>query len=128
MLITPRRVCASGVKQSVLSVVVFVVVCHKNKKICLMGDLEAKTISKLEDKDEIRRILAYVYLIECKAVLFSLFSDYRCRPPFKYGNGHAHSLVGRDIRTRIHDSNPVFTETRLKVQPYNRGPCQSNSL
>ena len=38
-----------------------------------MGDLEAKTISKQEDKDEIRRILAYVYLIEHKAVLFSVF-------------------------------------------------------
>ena len=71
-IITPRRVCASGVKQSVLSVVVVVVVvCHK--KFSLMGDLEAKTISKQEDKDEIRRILAYVYLIEHKAVLFSIF-------------------------------------------------------
>ena len=41
-----------------------------------MGDLEAKTISKQEDKDEIRRILAYVYLIEHKAVLFSAFSTF----------------------------------------------------
>ena len=41
-----------------------------------MGDLEAKTISKQEDKDEIRRILAYVYLIEHKAVLFSVFSTF----------------------------------------------------
>ena len=41
-----------------------------------MGDLEAKTISKQEDKDEIRRILAYVHLIEYKAVLFSAFSTF----------------------------------------------------
>ena len=47
-----------------------------------MGDLEAKTISKQEDKDEIRRILAYVYLVEHKAVSFSPFSDYQCHPPF----------------------------------------------
>ena len=42
-IITPRRVCASAVKQSVLSVVfVVVVVCHK--KIVISGDLEAITI------------------------------------------------------------------------------------
>ena len=41
-----------------------------------MGDLEAKTISKQEDKDEIRRILAYVYLVEHKAVSFSAFSTF----------------------------------------------------
>ena len=41
-----------------------------------MGDLEAKTISKQEDKDEIRHILAYVRLIEQKAVLFSAFSTF----------------------------------------------------
>ena len=40
------------------------------------GDLEAKTISKQENKDEIRRILAYVYLREHKAVLFSAFSTF----------------------------------------------------
>ena len=38
-----------------------------------MGNLEAKTISKQEDKDEIRRILAYVYLVKQKVVLFSVF-------------------------------------------------------
>ena len=40
-----------------------------------MGDLEVKTISKQEDKDEIRRILAYVYmyLVKQKVVLFSAF-------------------------------------------------------
>ena len=47
-----------------------------------MGDLEAKTISKQEDKDEIRHILAYVYLIEHKAVLFSAFSTFSDYPPF----------------------------------------------
>ena len=76
LLITPRRVCASGVKQLVLSVVVVVVVVvviKKNRKISLMGDLGAKTISKQEDKDEIRRILAYVYLVEQKVVLFLAF-------------------------------------------------------
>ena len=72
MLITPRRVCASGVKQLVPSVVVVVVVIVI-KKISLMGDLEAKTISKQEDKDEIRRILAYLYLVKQKVVLFSAF-------------------------------------------------------
>ena len=63
---------SSGVKQLVLSVVVVVVVVVI-KKISLMGDLEAKTISKQEDKDEIRRILAYVYLVKQKVVLFSAF-------------------------------------------------------
>ena len=43
------------------------------KKNSLMGDLEAKTIPKQEDKDEIRRILAYVYLVKQKVVLFSAF-------------------------------------------------------
>ena len=40
------------------------------------GDLEAKTISKQENKDKIRRILAYVYLREHKAILFSAFSTF----------------------------------------------------
>ena len=48
-------------------------VIQKNSKT---ADLEAKIISKQEDKDEIRRILAYVYLIEHKAVLFSAFSTF----------------------------------------------------
>ena len=46
------------------------------QKISKTGDLEAKTISKREDNDEIRHILAYVYLMKYKAVVFSAF------PPF----------------------------------------------
>ena len=70
-------VCATGVKQSVVSVVV----CRRLSSSVIQkksktADLEAKTISKQEDKDEIRRILAYVYLIEHKAVLFSAFSTF----------------------------------------------------
>ena len=38
------------------------------KKIIIAGDLDAATISKQEDNEEIRRMLAYVYLIEYKAV------------------------------------------------------------
>ena len=70
----PARVCASGVKQSVLSVVVVVVVCHKN--IFITADLEAKTISKQEVNDEIRHILACVYLVKHRAVSFSAFSTF----------------------------------------------------
>ena len=66
--ITPRRVCASRVKQLVLSVVV---ICHKK-----LGDSESITTSKWEDNDEIRRILAYVYLVEHKAVSFSASSTF----------------------------------------------------
>ena len=69
-IITPRRVCASGVKQLVLSVVV---VGQKNWNIFIMGDLDAKTISKQEVIDEIRHILAYVYLVKHKVLLFSAF-------------------------------------------------------
>ena len=59
-----------------------------------MGDLVAKTISKQEDKDEIRRILAYVYLVKQKVVLFSGISTFFLiigviHHFIKYGNGHA---------------------------------------
>ena len=74
LVVTPRRVCASGVKQSVVSVVVCRRLSYKKK--LKTGDLEAKTISKQENKDEIRRILACVYLREHKAVLFSAFSTF----------------------------------------------------
>ena len=49
IVITPRRVCASRVKQSVLSV------CHRlsYKKIFQTGDLEAITIAKQEVTIEI---------------------------------------------------------------------------
>ena len=46
------------------------------------GDSASIRTSKQEDNDEIRRILAYVYLVEHKAVSFSAFSDYQCHPPF----------------------------------------------
>ena len=54
MFITPRHVCASGVKQSVLSVL---------QKKLKTGDLEAVTISKQEINAEIRDTLACLYLI-----------------------------------------------------------------
>ena len=77
-IITPHRVCASGVKQLVLSVVRPSVrpsvVCHK--KIFLTGNLESTMTSKWENNDEIRRILAYVYLVEHKTVSFSAFSTF----------------------------------------------------
>ena len=77
LVVTPRRVCASGVKQSVVSVVVRRRLSSSVIQFFLKtGDLEAKTISKQENKDEIRRILAYVYLREHKAVLFSAFSTF----------------------------------------------------
>ena len=42
-------------------------------KIFITGDSESITTSKWEDNDEIHRILAYVYLVEHKAALFSAF-------------------------------------------------------
>ena len=41
-----------------------------------MGDSESKSTSKWENNDEICRILAYVYLVEHQAVLFSAFSTF----------------------------------------------------
>ena len=74
-IFTPRRVCASGVKQLVLSVVHRPsVVCHK--KFFITGDLESIMTSKRENNDKIRRILAYAYLVEHEAVLFSTFSTF----------------------------------------------------
>ena len=72
---------ASVVKRLVVSVVRPSVrpsvVCHKKKrKIFITGDLESITTSKRENNDEIRRILAYVYLVELKAVSFSAFSTF----------------------------------------------------
>ena len=51
------------------SVVVVVVVVRK--KNFITADLEAKTISKQEVKDENRHILACVYLVKHRAVSFS---------------------------------------------------------
>ena len=64
---------ASGVKQLVLSVVCPSV---RHKVILKSGDSASITTSKREDNDEIRRILAYVYLVEHKAVSFSAFSTF----------------------------------------------------
>ena len=71
-IITPRRVCASGVKQLVVSVVRPSVM----QVILKSGDSASIRTSKREDNDEIRRILAYVYLVEHKAVSFSAFSTF----------------------------------------------------
>ena len=70
-VITLCRVCASGIKQLVLSVRPSSVI--KKLKTCITGDLESIMTSKREDNDKIRRILAYVYLVEHEAVLFSTF-------------------------------------------------------
>ena len=39
-------------------------------------------VSKQQNNDEMRQILAHVYLVEHKVVLVSAFSYYQCRPPF----------------------------------------------
>ena len=93
LLVTPRYICANGVKQLVLSVCPSV----RHRKVFITGDLESTTTSKREDNDEIRRILADVYLIEYK--YFPLFSGH---PP--------HSLLGRDIRIQIRHGNARHSE------------------
>ena len=74
IIVTPCCVCASGVKQLVLSVVV--VVCRCRQKFFLTADSEAITISKREDKDEMSSTLAYMYLVEHKAVLLLVSSTF----------------------------------------------------
>ena len=54
------------------SVVVVVVV----RKKCITAVLETKTISKQEVYDKMYHILAYVYLVKHKALLFSEFSTF----------------------------------------------------
>ena len=76
LVITPRRVCASGDKQLVLSVVRPSVRPSVMQVILKSGDSASIRTSKREDNDEIRRILAYVYLVEYKAVSFSAFSTF----------------------------------------------------
>ena len=81
------------------------------------------------------KILAYVHLVEHKAVLSLAFSDYQCRPPFyliRQWPHHSHTYsfsrrMHRDIRIRIRDSNARHSGNgsqrlrvrveRLKVQP-----------
>ena len=46
------------------------------KNIFITVDSESITTSKREDNNEIRRVLAYVYLVEHKAVSFSAFSTF----------------------------------------------------
>ena len=78
-LFTPRRVCASGVKRLAVSVVrpsVPSVRPSVMQVILKSGDSASIRTSKREDNDEIRRILAYVYLVEHKAVSFSAFSTF----------------------------------------------------
>ena len=45
----------------------------KKLKIFIMAVLDAKTFSKQEVNDEIRHILAYVYLVKHKVLLFPAF-------------------------------------------------------
>ena len=57
-------------------------VCKKKLKLL---ELEPTTISKHEGDDQIRRILACVYLVEqYSGYILSIFSlsDYQCLPPF----------------------------------------------
>ena len=56
--------CPSSVRPSVMQV------------ILKSGDSASIRTSKRKDNDEIRRILAYVYLVEHKAVSFSAFSTF----------------------------------------------------
>ena len=46
------------------------------KKNFITADLEVKTLSKQEVNDEIRNILACVYLVKHRAVSFSAFSTF----------------------------------------------------
>ena len=64
----------------------------RHRKVFITGNSESTMTSKREDNDEIRHILADVYLIEHK-----YFSDYQYHPP--------HSLLGRDIRIQIRHGN-----------------------
>ena len=48
----------------------------KYKKIFITRDFEVITISKWEVNDELRHILAHMYLMKHKAVLFSAFSTF----------------------------------------------------
>ena len=103
------HVCASGVKQLVLSVRPSV--CPK--KIFMTGDLEFTMTSKRENNDDIRRILAHVYLVEHETVSFPLFLIISVVHHFiYYGNGHAYSLLGRDIRIRIRGGNARYVIRR----------------
>ena len=56
LFITPRRVCASGVKLLVLSICCHRRCCCLSLKYLKTGDLEAVTIVKLEGIIEIPRI------------------------------------------------------------------------
>ena len=67
---------ASVVKQLVVSVVRPSVRPSVMQVILKSGDSASIRTSKREDNDEIRRILAYVYLVEHKAVSFSAFSTF----------------------------------------------------
>ena len=74
VIVTPRAACArAGLSNWFCP---SVVVVHKKKKNFITGYSESKSTSKRENNDEIRRILAYVYLVEHKAVLFSAFSTF----------------------------------------------------
>ena len=70
----------------------------KKKKIFITGDLESITTSKRENNDEIRRILAYVYLVELKAVSFSAFSTFFWYV-IKRGPDRANFFFGRGLDT-----------------------------
>ena len=69
-IITPRRVCASGVKQLVLPVC-----CLSSVVWCLSSEknLEIYRVKRLLILTITVKISAHVYLIETKAVLFSAF-------------------------------------------------------
>ena len=90
--------------------------------------------SKREDNDEIRRILAYVYLVKHKAVSFSAsstFSDYQCHAPFNLIQQWPRlQLAGRrDIRhDPDSDSNAHRSEDKTESQGSTMQQKQGNSL
>ena len=72
LVITPRTYAQVGLSNRLCpSLLLSVVVC---KNIFITADLEAKTISKQEVNDEIRHILACMYLVKHRVVSFSAFS------------------------------------------------------
>ena len=73
-------------------------ICHLSIHHKKIDDLEATTISKQEVNDELRNILAYVYLLKHKEVLFSaFFLIISVIHHFNMAMGHAYSLLGWDI-------------------------------
>ena len=124
----PVHVCASGVKQSILCV---------RPSVFITGIAESKTTFKWKENEEIRRIIANVYLVEHKAVLFLAFSTFfglsmSSTILFNMAMGtptvcwvrSGYAMAVYVIRRTKTESR----ETEGSTGPYNRGPYRSNSL